>query len=65
MAREWLVKSTTKIMARCTLKEGADVQEVRRTMQKRGYTLRAYKQADGTVKYTLRKKSYHYKTKEK
>ena len=52
-------------MARCTLKEGADVQEVRRIMQKRGYTLRAYKQADGTVKYTLRKKSYHYKTKEK
>ena len=52
-------------MAKCILKPGADIQQVRLEMRKRGYTLRAYKQADGTVKYTLRKKSYHYKTKEK
>ena len=51
-------------MAKCILKPGADIQQVRRTMRKRGYTLRTYKQADGSVKYTLRKKTYHYKPKE-
>ena len=51
-------------MAKCIIKEGTDLAELRRTMRKRGYTLRTYKQADGTVKYTLRKKTYHYKPKE-
>ena len=53
-----------KTMAKCIIKEGADIAELRRIMRKRGYTLRTYKQADGTVKYTLRKKTYHYKPKE-
>ena len=51
-------------MARCFLKEGADVKEVRKEMKRKGYTLRVYKQADGTKKYTLRKKTYHYRKEE-
>jgi len=45
-------------MAKCIINPDADVQTVRRIMQKKGYTLRAYKQADGTEKYTLHKKKY-------
>ena len=43
-------------MAKCIINPDADVQTVRRIMQKKGYTLRAYKQADGTEKYTLQEK---------
>lgn len=45
-------------MAECILKEGADVEEVRREVRKKGYVLRAYKQPDGTYRYTLRKNIY-------
>lgn len=50
-------------MAKCIINPDADVQTVRRIMQKRDYTLRAYKQADGTEKYTLHKKKYVKKNK--
>ena len=47
-----------KVMAKCIIKEGVDVEVLRGLLRKKGYTLRAYKQPDGTEKYTLRKKKW-------
>ena len=47
-------------MANCILKDGADLKRVRREMKKKGFVLRAYRQPDGTYRYTLRKNTYRH-----
>ena len=45
-------------MAELILKKNADVTFLRKYYKKRGFILRAYKQPDGTFRYTLRKNTY-------
>ena len=49
-------------MAKATLKTNADIREVRRDLKRKGYILRAYKQPDGTYRYSIRKNTYTHGT---